>query len=144
MVELAMVLLLGAAPVCGAKAPEDALRRIEEAYRAKDVELAVACKDFEREARLMLDQLRPGMSSDADLLHKTADTLEQAYRAEVKKTGLPDMKGMQCTVTKKEPGPGDLVRLTERCVRPDKHESVEVMTVAPSKAGWRLVITPGG
>ena len=49
MVQLAMVLLLGAAPACGAKAPEDALRRIEEAYRTKDVELAVACKDFERD-----------------------------------------------------------------------------------------------
>jgi hypothetical protein len=142
MVQLAMLLLLGAAPVCGAKAPDDALRRIEDAYRAKDVELAVACKDFEREARLMLDQLRPGMSSDAELLRKTAETLEQAYRAEVKKTGLPDMKGVRCTVTKKEPGPGDLVRLTERCVWPDNHESVDGVTVAPSKMGWRLVITP--
>jgi len=142
MVQLAVVLLFGAAPVCGAKAPEDALRRIEDAYRAKDVELAVACKDFEREARLMLDQLRPGMSSDAELLRKTAETLEQAYRSEVKKTGLPDMKGVRCTVMKKEPGSGDLVKLTERCVWPDKHESVDVVTVAPSKLGWRLVITP--
>ena len=142
MVQLAVVLLLGAAPTCGAKAPEDALRRLEDAYRTKDVELAVACKDFEREARLMLDQLRPGMSSDAELLRKTADTLEQAYRSEVKKTGLPDMKGVRCTVAKKDPGPGDLVRLTERCVWPDNHERVDVVTFAPSKMGWRLVMTP--
>ena len=142
MVQLAVVLILGAAPVCGAKSPEDALRRIEDAYRSKDVELVVACKDFEREARLMLDQLRPGMSSDAELLRKTAETLEQAYRSEVKKTGLPDMKGVKCTVTKKEPGQGDTVRLTERCVWPDSHGSVDVVTFAPSKMGWRLVMTP--
>jgi hypothetical protein len=142
MFQLAAVVLLGAAPSCGAKTPEDALRRIEEAYRTKDVELAVACKDFEREARLMVDQVRPGTSSDTELVRTAAQTLEQAYRAEVKKTGLPDMKGVRCTVVKKEQGPGDLVRLTERCVWPGNKESSDVVTVAPSKAGWRLVITP--
>lgn len=60
-----VVLVLGASPACGAKTPEDALRRLEDAYRAKDLELAVACKDFEREAKIMLVQ-------------KTAQTLEQA------------------------------------------------------------------
>ena len=142
MIQLAAVVLLGAAPTCGAKTPEDALRRIEDAYRAKDVELAVACKDFDREARLMLDQIRPGTSSDAELVKSAAQTLEQAYRAEMKKTGLPDMKGVRCTVVKKEPGAGDLVRLTERCVWPGPKDSVETVTVAPSKAGWRLVMTP--
>ena len=89
----------------------------------------------------MLDQVRSGTSSDPELVRSAAQTLEQAYRAEVKKTGLPDMKGVRCTVVKKEQGPGDLVRLTERCVWPDSKESVDVVTVAPSKAGWRMVMT---
>ena len=50
MIQLAAVVLLGAAPTCGAKTPEDALRRIEEAYRTKDVELAVACLARQRAA----------------------------------------------------------------------------------------------
>jgi len=116
------LVVLGASPACGAKTPEDALRRLEDAYRAKDLELAVACKDFEREAKIMLAQ-------------KTAQTLEQAYRAQIQRTGLPDMKGVQCKVVKKQPGAGDLVTLTERCRWPDGSQSEDRVSVAPSASG---------
>jgi len=72
-----VVVALGASPVCGAKAPEDALRR----------------------------------------------------------------KGVQCAAVKKQPGPGDLVTLTERCRWPDGSKSEDRIAVAPSSAGWRVVVT---
>ena len=136
-----VVVALGASPVCGAKAPEDALRRLEDAYRARDIELAVACKDFEREAAMMLGQLKSTKDAGIELVQKAAQTLELAYRAEIARTGLPDMKGVQCAVVKKQPGPGDLVTLTERCRWPDGSKSEDRVAVASSSAGWRVVVT---
>ena len=140
---LALTFVLDAAPVCGAKSPEDALRRIEDAYRARDLELAVACKDFEREAKAMLEHLATGKSPapDAALVRETAKTLEAAYRAEIKKTGFPDMTGVQCKVVRKEPGPKDLTTLTERCTWPDGQTSEDRVTVSSGPLGWRMVVT---
>src|SRR5688572_22837053 len=59
--------------------PEGAILRLEDAYRKRDIEIAVSCKDFLTEARLMLEK-SDKVESDEELVRKTAKTLELSYR----------------------------------------------------------------
>ncbi len=45
--------------------PEDAVRTLEAAYSDKNLDAAVAAKDFEEEARLMLLKINPSFSTDS-------------------------------------------------------------------------------
>jgi hypothetical protein len=71
--------------------PEGAILMLEDAYRRKDLDAAVAAKDFTAEARLMLSRLRRGWERDAEVLKRTAEVLELAFRAE-KKERWPDFR----------------------------------------------------
>src|SRR5688500_20135954 len=56
--------------------PEAAVLSLEEAYRARDVNAAVKCKDFRTEAVLMLQKVSPQLASDAAIIGKTTEVLE--------------------------------------------------------------------
>lgn len=58
---------------------EAALRSIAEAYRRKDIEATIACKDFHAEARLMLRRLG-GLYDDEKTIQKAAEVLELSFR----------------------------------------------------------------
>ena len=129
---------------CGKKAiradlstPEGAILSLEEAYRQGDIEKAVACKDFKVEAAHMTRD-KPGFDTP-DLIAKIAETLELAYRAEMK-GGFPDMKGVTSTFPKKrEYGAGKVV-VTEVCRYPDGGTSKQDILVAKTDAGWKVMI----
>src|SRR5262245_20677733 len=48
--------------------PEGAILCLEDAYRRRDLEAAVACRDFVTQARQMLGQLQMPMDGDAELV----------------------------------------------------------------------------
>ena len=129
---------------CGKKAikadlttPEGAILSLENAYRQRDIEKAVACKDFKAEAAHMMRD-KPGLSSD-EVLAKLAETLELAYRAEMK-GGFPDMKGVTSTFPKKKDlGEGTVV-VTEVCRFPDGGTSKQNMLVVKTSTGWKVMI----
>ena len=129
---------------CGKKAikadlttPEGAILSLENAYRQRDIEKAVACKDFKAEAAHMMRD-KPGMNSD-EVLAKLAETLELAYRAEMK-GGFPDMKGVTSTFPKrKDLGDGKVV-VTEVCRFPDGGTSKQNMLVVKTSTGWKVMI----
>jgi hypothetical protein len=120
--------------------PAGAILCLEDAYRAKDIEAAVACKDFRIEARLMLQSMK-NLSERAndELISKTAKVLELSYRAEIKKSGFPNMAGVQCTFPKEEPYAEDIVTVTEVCRYPDGGSSTQRVLVAKTDKGWRVL-----
>src|ERR1041385_6021697 len=61
--------------------PEGAILCLEDAYRRKDIEAAVAAKDFKTEARLMLQRGELKDVIDERLIEKTANILLASYRA---------------------------------------------------------------
>ena len=122
--------------------PENALKALEDAYIRKDIEAAVAAKDFTFEAREMLRALKNLPSPDEELVRKTAEVLELSFRKQMKQDGFPDFTGLRCAVVKSaeiEPGLSEMI---EECVFPDGGKSRDTMHAAKGKAGWRIVTLP--
>jgi len=117
--------------------PEGAILSLEEAYRQRDIEKAVACKDFKVEAAHMMRD-KPGLSSD-EVLVKLAETLELAYRGQMK-GGFPDMNGVTSTFPKKRDWGDGKVVVTEVCRYPDGGTSKQDILVASTDTGWKVMI----
>jgi hypothetical protein len=120
--------------------PEGAILRLEDAYRAKDIEAAVGCKDFRIEARLMLEKFKNLQIND-EVIDKTAEALEIVYRRELEQKGFPDMQGVTSTFPKQEPYPEheNIVMVTEVCLYPDGGASKEKLLAAKTAKGWRVL-----
>ena len=141
---IALALLPVAAVATGpTDSPEQAIQRLEAAYRAKDIEAAVGAKDFRSEARLMLQDLakegRPDLSGDAEVLRQTAELLELAYRKEMKESGFPDLAGVECSFAPHEVLTEALVVVHENCRFPDGAITHQRINVAKTSAGWRVL-----
>lgn len=141
---VSLSVLAVAAVACGASdsTPEGAVRALEAAYIRKDIEAAVALRDFRTEASLTWASLRPELVNDEEILRATAEVLELSFRREIETNGFPDFASLKCRFSKKEQMSPDLVKLTEECIFPDGGKSVEEIHVSRGEAGWRVVIVP--
>lgn len=142
----ALALALVIAPTSMAadlSSPERALKALEDAYVRKDIEAAVAAKDFQFEARAMLGALKnlPGPPDD-QLVQQAAEVLELSFRQQMKTSGFPAFAGLQCGVVRKKQLRADLVQLVEECIFPDGGKSTGTLHAARSAAGWRIVVLP--
>src|SRR6185436_13427613 len=99
--------------------PEGAILCLEDAYRRRDIEAVLACKDFEVEAVLLLLQTMPENVSDPEIIAQTAKVLELGYRKEISEN-WPDMEGIESFFVDREPGFQDLsiVVVTEVSLMP--------------------------
>jgi hypothetical protein len=120
--------------------PEGAILMLEDAYRRKDLDAVVAAKDFTSEARVMLSPLRRAWSEDAEVLKRTAEVLELAFRTEMKER-WPDFSGIKSRFPHKEKyaGADDIVAVTEVCTFPDGGTSTQKLLVAKTPNGWRVL-----
>jgi hypothetical protein len=124
--------------------PEGAILSLEDAYRAQDVEAAVRCKDFTIEARLMLQKLEQDFSDDPEILSKTAEVLELGFRSELTNSGFPDFRDIVSTFSDKKPyqGHDDIVQVTEHCRHGDGTTTTNVLVVARTVDGWKVIAVP--
>lgn len=122
--------------------PEAAVLSLEEAYRARDVNAAVKCKDFRTEAVLMLQKVSPELAGDEEIITQTTEVLELGFRAEMKDEGFPDFTGVTSTFKDKKPfrGRSDIVELTETCVDGRGSATTNQLVVAKTEPGWRVVV----
>lgn len=121
-----------------ATSPESAILALEDAYRRHDLEGAVTCKDFQVEAKLMLQDMGKGFDRDPDLVKKTADTLELAYRESVK-SDWPKFDGVTSRfAAHREHSPG-IQEVTEVCTFPDGGTSTQRLLVAKTGSGWKVL-----
>lgn len=104
----------------------------------ENIEAAVRAKDFRIEARLMLEKLSlPKDQIDNELIKKTAEVLELAFRKEIEKKGFPDMIGVSSTFSKVEKE--DVVVVAEECSYPNGRKSKQCLLVAKTDNGWRVL-----
>jgi len=123
--------------------PEGAILTLEDAYRAQDLEAALACRDFELEAKFMLEKVGDGaFSKDEEMVNQTADVLKLGYTAEISNS-FPDFRGVNSTFSDKKPynGNADVVELTETCTSASG-SSVNKMVVAKTDDGWKVLTIP--
>jgi len=121
--------------------PERAVQSLEDAWRAKDIENAVRCKDFRGEAEQILRD-KPATVRTEDVIVQTAQVLEMGYRAEIKKSGFPKIQGVTSTFSGKRQLSPDRVELTETFRFPDGTTHTEKVQVRHTKDGWRVISAP--
>lgn len=124
--------------------PEKAILSLEDAYRARNVEAAVQCKDFPTEAKLMLERLQQDFSNDSEIVAKTAEVLELGFRSEMKNDGFPNFDGVTSTFSAPKPiqGREDLVEVIETCRHANGSSSTNRLVVAKTPDGWKVVSVP--
>ena len=129
-----------APPVGDFSTPEQAILSLEAAYRRRDLDACVACKDFRTEASEMLRRLGDGkMAGDDAVVAKTAEVLELAYRKELRTRGFPNMDGVTSTFEATQRLTDDRAVVTEVCTYPDGGSSRQKLLVAKTPAGWRVL-----
>ena len=121
--------------------PERAVQSLENAWRAKDIEKAVRCKDFRGEAEQVLRD-KPAAVRTEDIIAQTAQVLEMGYRAELKKSGFPNIKDVTSTFSEKRQLTPDRVELTETFRFPDGTTHTEKVQVRHTKDGWKVISAP--
>lgn len=123
--------------------PEGAILCLEDAYRAKDVDAAIKCRNFDIEAQLMMEKVNPEFSTDKEILAKTAEVLELAYRAEMS-DAFPNFDGVTSTFSQKQPyqDRDDVVSLIETTTYRGRTNSQQ-LHAAKTEGGWRVVTIPG-
>ena len=121
--------------------PEAAILSLEEAYRSRDVNAAVKCKDFRTEAILMLQKVSPQLAGDEEIIAKTTEVLELGFRTEMKKKGFPDFRDVTSTFKDKKPfrNRNDIVEVTETCAHKGGSATTNQLVVAKTEPGWRVV-----
>jgi hypothetical protein len=146
IVSVVMIALSKGALAADYSTPTAALRSLESAYSAKDIEAAVAARDFTAEAREMLGSLErenPKLKTDSDMLKELAHVLELGYRNEIASNGFPDMSGLKCEAAEESAIREDLVPIREVCKWPDGSASNEVVYAIRTASGWKIVNLPG-
>jgi hypothetical protein len=121
--------------------PEGAVLSPEDAWRTKDLEKAVRCKDFRGEAEQILRD-KPAEVRAEDIIAQTAHLLEMGYRAEIKKSGFPNMKGVTSTFIEKRELSPDRVEFTEAFRFPDGSSHTEKVQVRHTTSGWKVISAP--
>lgn len=118
--------------------PEGAILCLEDAYRKRDIEAAVAAKDFRTEARRMLEKskLRAGITDE--IVAKFAELLEKGFRAETI-NHWPDFDNLESFFPKREVVAEGIVSITEVCRFPDGLFSRQEMLVVKTPDGWRVL-----
>jgi hypothetical protein len=120
--------------------PEAAIKALEAAYANRNIADAVAAKDFDEEARLMLLRIKPELAEDADVLKQTAEVLELSFRKQIDKDGFSDFTTLKCSLSMPDHVSETLVKVTETCLWPDGITSVEDLHVSKGANGWRVVV----
>jgi hypothetical protein len=118
--------------------PEGAILCLEDAYRRRDIEAAIAAKDFKTEARLMLEKTGFKDDIDDEMVAKTTEALVASFRAHTT-AQWPEFAGLESFFTKREPHSDKVAVVTEVCRFPDGGFSQQQILVAETPQGWRVL-----
>lgn len=117
--------------------PEGAILCLEDAYTKGDIEAAVACKNFLREATHLLGRI-PNMPVDPAIIQGTADTLEQAFRDHLSKGELPNFAGVERAFPMREYESDHTVMVTEICTLPNGTKTLDKIWVYKIGDEWKV------
>jgi hypothetical protein len=115
---------------------------LEQAYRQRDIEAAVAAKNFPYESRAMLANLRSTPDPDAEMVQLGAQALEVSFRKYMEKDGFPEIEGVSTQVVSTTWLAPDLVQMTEQVTYADGDVSHETVYAALTGNRWGMVNLP--
>ncbi|MBB6235813.1 uncharacterized protein YegJ (DUF2314 family) [Pedobacter sp. AK013] len=121
--------------------PEGAILSIEKAYNNKDIDAAIACKDFFEEAKSLLSVMK--MEIDQDIINETAEVLKLSFINNIEENGFPDFSTVQNAFPERKKVDETHWVITEVCWYPDGGKSVQLLNTYKSSKGW-VVLGPAG
>ncbi|HEX2901302.1 MAG TPA: DUF2314 domain-containing protein [Bacteroidia bacterium] len=120
------------------KTPEGAILCLEDAYSEGNLEAALACKDFETEARMLLERL-PNFEGQVDeLVGTTAETLRLSFEAHFRAGAMPNFDGILHAFPEREFLDPDTVLVSEICYHPDGKLTLDRLLVTRHGDEWRV------
>ncbi len=117
--------------------PEGAILCLEDAYSAGDIEAAVSCKHFLREASHLLGRI-PNMPADPAIIEATAKTLEEAFRDHISSGELPDFSEVERAFPIREYEDDYTVMVTEVCRLPNGTKTLDKIWVYKVGDEWKV------
>lgn len=120
--------------------PEGAILCLEDAYDARDIDRAMACKDFEAEAGVMLSRLEnmKHLRDDRNIITQTAEVLQLSFIKHIE-DNFPSFAGVQRAFPKREFVNEDLCIVTEVCCFPDQTKSLQRLYVSRKNNSWYVL-----
>ncbi|MCP4442543.1 MAG: DUF2314 domain-containing protein [Aureispira sp.] len=118
--------------------PEGAILALESAYDEDDIEKALACKDFGKEAEIMLTPKIP-INPDQEMIDKTAEVLKLSYIQHLKENGMPKFDGVKRAFPDRTPLSENHYLITEVCTYPDGVQSIQQLNTYKTEEGWKVL-----
>ena len=123
--------------------PQGAVLCLEDAYRSKDIERILSCKDFSLEAIYMLkyemENTDDDLMADEEIIDKLAETLELAFISEMK-VSIPNFDGVvKSEFPRMKVIDEKFVILEEVCTYNDGGQSKQKLIVGKNDSGWRIM-----
>jgi hypothetical protein len=122
--------------------PEGAILCLENTYLRKDLETAVACRDFVTEAKLWLQE-QGGLSEQVqvEMLPELTKTMEKSFRESRAKQWPFGWDQAKSYFVKREPYGQGLVAISETTILSDGSVYDQCILTSETSNGWR-VVTP--
>lgn len=117
--------------------PEGAILLLENAYDEQNIDKAVASKDFETEAKLMLSRM--GNMVDEEMIKQTAEVLELSFVKHTTESEWPNFSGLKRAFPHREKVSDNYWIITEICWYPDGGRSLQKLGTSKTADGWRVV-----
>lgn len=120
--------------------PEGAILCLEDAYDARDIDRAVACKDFYEEAKLMLARTAnmKRFLHDEEIINQTGEALRLSFIKSMQE-GFPDFTNVTRAFPKREFVSENVVIITEVCFHPDGRKSSQRLHLCKKGGEWKVL-----
>ncbi len=118
--------------------PEGAIVKIEHAFDEDNIEKAIQCKDFNKEAELMLSKMET-KELGSELIEKTAEVLKLSFIKSLQENGIPKFNNIKQAFPKREKISDNHIIVTEVCYYPDGNSSIQRLNTYKSSNGWKVM-----
>ena len=117
--------------------PEGAIVALEQAYDNDDLEGALNCKNFDKEAEFMLKKTIK-MEIDSDLIEKTSEVLKLSFIQNMSENGMPKFNGMK-RAFKRHKISDDHYVVSETCYYSDGGRSLQKLNTYKVNGQWKVL-----
>ncbi len=118
--------------------PEGAIVSLENAYTERNLDKAMACKDFKEEARMMLSKFGKEIQRE-EIIEKTAEALQLSFMSHMQETGLPSFKGYKRAFIAREKISEKHYIITEVTTSPEGSKGIDKLNTYLTDSGWKVL-----
>lgn len=117
--------------------PEGAILTLEKAYDDDDLEKAISCKNFHKEAELMLRKTVK-IEINTEIIDSTAEVLKLSFIKSLQENGMPKFNGIK-RAFKRNYVSDDHCIITEICYYPDGGKSSQKLNTCQIDKQWKVL-----